>query len=50
MLYLPSYCGTVISRNEFEIYMAIGLPKDIVRPYGITPQSLASVTVTYIGY
>jgi hypothetical protein len=33
ILYLPSYSDNAIRRNEFEIYMAIGLPTDIVRPY-----------------
>ena len=33
ILYLPSYFGNVICRNEFEMYMAIGLPTDIAKPY-----------------
>ncbi len=33
ILYFPSYSDIAIRRNEFEIYMAIGLPSDIVKPH-----------------
>ena len=32
-IYLPSYEGDVISRNEFDIYLGIGLAKHIAKPY-----------------
>jgi hypothetical protein len=33
IVYLPSYQGHTIHRNEHDIYLAIGLPEGIVRPY-----------------
>ena len=32
-VYIPSYKHDVISRNEFEIYLAFGLPEHAVKPY-----------------
>ncbi len=45
ILYLPSYSDIAIRRNEFEIYMAIGLPTDIVRPYNSIEFNLSDSNV-----
>ena len=32
-IYLPSFEGDAISRNEFDMYVGIGLVNRIIRPY-----------------
>jgi len=32
-VYTPSYGSDVISRNEYDIYLAIGVSKDVIKPF-----------------
>ena len=47
-VYLPSYRGSVVSRNEFDVYLAIGLPQGTIKPYNSTVVEFSSTNIASV--
>ncbi len=47
-IYLPSDQSNVVHRNEFDMYIAIGLPKDVTKPYNSSTMEFRDTNIATV--